>query len=67
MKGACGCCLGGRLVVPYGPADRAQNLLIVDKNHDGSLKEEVAMSVKYVPLTSRQDQLSRAYWSAPGR
>ena len=49
---------GGRMVVPVGTS--AQELVVVDKPADGG---EVAVSsvmgVRYVPLTSRAEQLGR--------
>ncbi|KAH9557495.1 hypothetical protein CY35_07G087000 [Sphagnum magellanicum] len=46
---------GGRMVIPVG--DIFQELTVIDKAPDGSLKQWGATSVRYVPLTSRQSQL----------
>lgn len=48
---------GGRLVVPVGRVH--QDLLVIDKLQDGSIKERKAMEVMYVPLTSTAEQLDR--------
>ncbi|KAJ7556368.1 hypothetical protein O6H91_05G079800 [Diphasiastrum complanatum] len=47
---------GGRLVIPVG--DIYQDLLVIDKQPDGSLQSHSATSVRYVPLTSRDAQLN---------
>lgn len=46
---------GGRMVIPVG--NFFQDLQVVDKNTDGSIKVHSVTSVRYVPLTSRQAQL----------
>ncbi|MFS8000087.1 putative protein-L-isoaspartate(D-aspartate) O-methyltransferase [Helianthus anomalus] len=46
---------GGRLVIPVG--NTFQELKVVDKNEDGSVKVCTETSVRYVPLTSREAQL----------
>lgn len=46
---------GGRMVIPVG--DTFQELIVVDKNLDGNIKQWTASSVRYVPLTSRNEQL----------
>eukprot|EP00850_Spirogloea_muscicola_P001722 SM000006S19487 [mRNA] locus=s6:1055535:1056492:- [translate_table: standard] len=48
--------VGGRLVVPVGTA--SQELRVIDKLPDGSLRNSVAAGVRYVPLTSRSAQLT---------
>lgn len=47
---------GGRMVIPVG--DLFQDLKVVDKNLDGSVSIRSEMSVRYVPLTSLEAQLS---------
>ncbi|KAK3281836.1 hypothetical protein CYMTET_10397 [Cymbomonas tetramitiformis] len=47
---------GGRLVVPVGRGD--QELMVYEKLENGKLEEHSAMGVRYVPLTSREAQLS---------
>jgi len=46
---------GGRMVIPVG--DFLQDLQVIDKQLDGSLKVHNETSVRYVPLTSSQQQL----------
>lgn len=46
---------GGRLVIPVG--DIFQDLRVIDKQADGSFKEWSETSVRYVPLTSRSEQV----------
>lgn len=46
---------GGRLVIPVGNV--FQDLQVVDKNLDGSISIHSETSVRYVPLTSREEQL----------
>ena len=46
-------------MVPVGPWDGVQHLEVIDKGPDGRFTRRAAMSVRYVPLTSRQAQLSR--------
>eukprot|EP00195_Chlamydomonas_chlamydogama_P005400 CAMPEP_0202891816 /NCGR_PEP_ID=MMETSP1392-20130828/1776_1 /ASSEMBLY_ACC=CAM_ASM_000868 /TAXON_ID=225041 /ORGANISM="Chlamydomonas chlamydogama, Strain SAG 11-48b" /LENGTH=223 /DNA_ID=CAMNT_0049575675 /DNA_START=329 /DNA_END=1000 /DNA_ORIENTATION=- len=50
---------GGRMVVPVGPEAGPQELLVVDKAADGSISQQSAMGVMYVPLTSVHHQLQR--------
>jgi len=45
------------MVIPWGPPSGAQQLMVVDKAADGTVTESVAMSVRYVPLTSAKEQL----------
>lgn len=51
---------GGRLVIPVGPADGPQELMLVDKAQDGTLSQTRAMGVRFVPLTSLEAQLAGA-------
>lgn len=46
---------GGRMVIPVGTL--FQDLKVVDKKLDGSVKIRTETSVRYVPLTSRAAQL----------
>lgn len=46
---------GGRLVIPVGTLN--QDLKVVDKNLDGSIRVRTETSVRYVPLTSKDAQL----------
>lgn len=46
---------GGRMVIPVG--NIFQDLQVVDKELDGSIRVRTETSVRYVPLTSRESQL----------
>ncbi|XP_010533504.1 PREDICTED: protein-L-isoaspartate O-methyltransferase 1-like isoform X2 [Tarenaya hassleriana] len=46
---------GGRMVIPVGTY--FQDLKVFDKNEDGSTSVHTETSVRYVPLTSRDEQL----------
>ncbi|KAG2676019.1 hypothetical protein I3760_12G032700 [Carya illinoinensis] len=46
---------GGRMVIPVGTI--SQELKVIDKDLDGSLSVRDEISVRYVPLTSREVQL----------
>ena len=46
---------GGRMVIPVGTF--FQGLQVVDKNLDGTLSVRTETSVRYVPLTSADEQL----------
>ncbi|CAN8306637.1 unnamed protein product [Cochlearia groenlandica] len=45
---------GGRMVIPVGTY--FQELKVIDKSEDGSIKVHTVTSVRYVPLTSRDEQ-----------
>ncbi|KAJ0229286.1 Protein-L-isoaspartate O-methyltransferase 2 [Hirschfeldia incana] len=45
---------GGRMVIPVGTY--FQELKVIDKSEDGSIKTRTETSVRYVPLTSRDEQ-----------
>lgn len=45
---------GGRMVIPVGTY--FQELKVIDKSEDGSIKARTETSVRYVPLTSRDEQ-----------
>eukprot|EP00850_Spirogloea_muscicola_P009021 SM000049S16792 [mRNA] locus=s49:671225:673023:- [translate_table: standard] len=47
---------GGRMVVPVGSI--FQDLEVVDKEPDGTVRRHSAMGVRYVPLTARDRQLA---------
>lgn len=49
---------GGRLVIPVGDSS-GQELRVIDKDEDGTIRERVEMGVIYVPLTDRESQLGR--------
>jgi protein-L-isoaspartate(D-aspartate) O-methyltransferase len=48
---------GGRMVIPVG--DVFQDLMVIDKDMQGQLKEWSSTSVRYVPLTDRELQLGK--------
>ncbi|KAF8077307.1 hypothetical protein N665_1047s0007 [Sinapis alba] len=45
---------GGRMVIPVGTY--FQELKVIEKSEDGSIKARTETSVRYVPLTSRDEQ-----------
>jgi protein-L-isoaspartate(D-aspartate) O-methyltransferase len=42
---------GGRLVIPVGGSFDSQQLLVIEKNEDGSTLSRTALPVRFVPLT----------------
>ena len=42
---------GGRMVVPVGPPFMVQQLVLVTKDHDGSVRTRQLLPVRFVPLT----------------
>ncbi len=42
---------GGRMVIPIGPVGALQQLQVLEKEEDGSLRVLETMSVRFVPLT----------------
>ena len=42
---------GGRMVIPVGPAQGVQSLLLIEKKPDGAIYTNNVMSVRFVPLT----------------
>lgn len=49
---------GGRMVVPVGPNGGTQFLEQHDKRADGRVEVKRLMAVRYVPLTSKEQQVS---------
>lgn len=43
--------VGGRMVIPVGPQDRAQSLTVIRRRSDGSVERRVASGVRFVPMT----------------
>lgn len=50
--------VGGRLVIPVG--DVAQELVLVEKRADGTLRREVIAPVRFVPMTGRAQEPAAA-------
>lgn len=46
----------GRMFIPVGPDGGAQYIYQVDKDKDGTVKQEKLFGVRYVPLTEEQAQ-----------
>jgi protein-L-isoaspartate(D-aspartate) O-methyltransferase len=42
---------GGRLVIPVGPSSVESELLLLEKQADGSLRRRAVLPVSFVPLT----------------
>lgn len=51
---------GGRLVLPVGKVGDQQHLTVVDKVQNGRFLKDKLFNVAYIPLTTKQEQLSRA-------
>jgi len=43
--------VGGKLVIPVGEDGKVQDLLVVTKQADGSIRRETIVPVKFVPMT----------------
>jgi protein-L-isoaspartate(D-aspartate) O-methyltransferase len=41
---------GGRIVIPIGPVDRVQRLVVLSKSTDGERRTEVITDVRFVPM-----------------
>ncbi len=44
---------GGRMVIPVGAAFFAQELVLIEKNRDGSISTQQILPVRFVPLTRK--------------
>jgi protein-L-isoaspartate(D-aspartate) O-methyltransferase len=42
---------GGRIVIPIGPADRIQRLVVISKTSDGQRRTQHITEVRFVPMT----------------
>lgn len=47
---------GGRMVIPVGPEDVTQVMVIVDKKENGEIVRTTDTSVRFIPLTDRGKQ-----------
>ena len=45
---------GGRMVIPVGPAFLVQQLMLVEKNLDGTVSTRQILPVAFVPLTGKR-------------
>ena len=45
---------GGRIVIPVGPSDQVQKLVVITKTPDGQRREQTVTEVKFVPMTRRE-------------
>ena len=45
---------GGRIVIPVGPADRVQQLVVVSKTEDGQRRTQTVTDVQFVPMTREE-------------
>ncbi|WP_407643967.1 protein-L-isoaspartate(D-aspartate) O-methyltransferase [Dongia deserti] len=45
---------GGRMVIPVGAAFMTQQLMLIEKQADGTVRTEALLPVSFVPLTSAQ-------------
>ena len=50
---------GGRMVIPVGPIHAVQELRVIEKRADGSLRERAVTPVRFVPLTGSAAQRDR--------
>jgi protein-L-isoaspartate(D-aspartate) O-methyltransferase len=48
--------IGGRMVIPVGPEDKTQKLLVLTKQPDGSISREELMLVRFVPFTGEAQE-----------
>ncbi len=45
---------GARMVIPVGPPMQVQNLMLVEKQEDGTITQRSVMPVRFVPLTGER-------------
>jgi protein-L-isoaspartate(D-aspartate) O-methyltransferase len=48
---------GGRMMIPVGKVDSLQHIYFVDKDLKGNVEKTKILPVRYVPLTSKDQQL----------
>ena len=46
---------GARMVIPVGPTYQVQYLKVIEKNKNGSIKEDIQYPVRFVPLTREKN------------
>ena len=46
---------GGRMIIPVG-SKHSQQIRLITKDEKGNLNEEELIDVRYVPLTSKENQ-----------
>lgn len=46
---------GGRMILPLGPQESVQHLVLVRKDPDGSLSQETLLPVRFVPVTGEHE------------
>jgi len=46
---------GAKMVIPVGPPFQVQNLMLVEKNEDGTVRQRNVMPVRFVPLTRGEE------------
>lgn len=46
---------GGRMAIPVGPPLQTQNLILVEKLEDGTIRRKSVMPVRFVPLTRQEE------------
>ena len=51
--------VGGRMVIPIGPRDRVQELKLLEKQEDGSVKITTLDLVRFVPMTGEAEKNKR--------
>ena len=51
--------IGGRMVIPVGPQDRVQELKLIVKQEDGSVKVSTLDLVRFVPMTGEAQKNKR--------
>jgi protein-L-isoaspartate(D-aspartate) O-methyltransferase len=47
---------GGRMIIPVGPIHTVQQLILVQKAHDGTITTRQMLPVRFVPMTGRVQQ-----------
>lgn len=48
---------GGRMMIPVGKEDSDQYIYLVDKDNQGNISKQKLLGVRYVPLTSKENQV----------